>query len=365
MPWTTPSLREVRSLVRDHVRGTLPGADASVPNSELRVLSDGQGALCHLTLQYVDWLADQMLPDSSETVWLDRHGRIWLVNADGTIGRKIATLAQGQVAFTATVDRSLIPRATQLTSSIGIVYETLSDIRVSLTGPVIGDVRALDPGSLGNLEEGSALAIVNPLPGVSQGATVVALSGGTDDETDDQLRTRVLIRIQQPPMGGAKHDYEQWALAVPAVTRAWASPLEMGMGTVTIRFLMDDLRGNNDGWPNQNDIRTVQAYLDSKRPVAVKDFFIVAPIKQPIDFFISGLVPDTEEVRAQIETSVRELLFRVAAPAQTIFASWKSYAVMNAPNVESFKLVNNDDDVMRSPGHMAVLGSIHYVFAPT
>src|SRR5215470_8767132 len=99
MPWATPTLREVRELVRDNVRGSLPGADALVPNSVLRVMSDNQGALCHLTLQYLDWLALQLLPDTAETEWLDRHGQIWLVNADGTTGRKVATPAVGVANF--------------------------------------------------------------------------------------------------------------------------------------------------------------------------------------------------------------------------------------------------------------------------
>ena len=66
MPWQTPTLRDVRSLVRDHIRGSLPGADALIPNSVLRVLSDVQGALCHLVLQFIDWLALQLLPDTAE-----------------------------------------------------------------------------------------------------------------------------------------------------------------------------------------------------------------------------------------------------------------------------------------------------------
>ena len=55
--------------------------------------SINQGALCHLTLQYIDWLSLQLLPDTAETEWLDRHGQIWLVNADGTTGRKMASAA--------------------------------------------------------------------------------------------------------------------------------------------------------------------------------------------------------------------------------------------------------------------------------
>src|ERR1700751_3262506 len=120
MPWSTPTLRDVRSLVRDAVNASLPGADANVPNSVLRVLSDNQGALCHLTLQYIDWLSRQLLPDTAESVWLDRHGQIWLVNADGTKGRKLATLATGTAQFQGIVDGTVIPAFPQLQSGVGM-----------------------------------------------------------------------------------------------------------------------------------------------------------------------------------------------------------------------------------------------------
>src|SRR5262252_6805305 len=113
MPWATPTLKQVRSLVRDNIRGALPGADASVPNSVLRVISDAMGALCHLTLQFVEWLSLQLLPDSAEHEFLDRHADIWLKNADGTTGRKGATLAQGMVTFTGTAG-AVVPLSTQL-----------------------------------------------------------------------------------------------------------------------------------------------------------------------------------------------------------------------------------------------------------
>ena len=119
MPWSTPTLRDVRSLVRDAVNASLPGADANVPNSVLRVLSDNQGALCHLTLQYIDWLALQLLPDTAETEWLDRHGDILLVNADGPTGRKMAALASGTASFQGTIDGPVLPAHTQLPSAVG------------------------------------------------------------------------------------------------------------------------------------------------------------------------------------------------------------------------------------------------------
>ncbi|MCP3471433.1 baseplate J/gp47 family protein [Bradyrhizobium sp. CCGUVB1N3] len=370
MPWQTPSLRAVRELVRDAVNASLPGADANVPNSVLRVLSDNQGALCHLTLQYVDWLSLQLLPDTAETEWLDRHGQIWLVNADGSTGRKMATLAIGSAQFQGIIDGTVVPAGTQLQSAVELpvnfsspntvaTFETLEDITTSASVPVTGNIRAVDAGSFGNLPDGSGLSLNPTVPGVISTAFAYALTGGTDTETDDELRARILQRIRNPPMGGAQADYVSWALAVPGVTRAWAN-VEQGIGTMTVRFMMDDLRADNDGFPLPEDIATVGAYIDKMRPVTVKDCFVAAPIKYFLDLTIADLNPNTDECKAEIEAQLKDMLFRMAAPGQTIFSAWISAAIMKAPGVISLDLVTNNDFVMPNIGSMADLGTILY-----
>jgi uncharacterized phage protein gp47/JayE len=370
MPWSTPTLLTVRQLVRDAVRGSLPGSDANVPNSVLRVLSDNQGALCHLTLQYIDWLSLQLLPDTAETEWLDRHGQIWLVNADGTTGRKMATLATGTAQFQGLVDGTVIPMGTQLQSAAAmpinynspnnvVTFETLEDITTSASALVTGNIRAADAGSFGNLPDGSSLAISPSIPGVSSTAHAYGLTGGTDTETDDELRARILQRIRNPPMGGAQADYVSWALAVPGVTRAWAS-VEQGIGTMTVRFMMDDLRASNGGFPLPADVTAVATNINQMRPVTVKDCYVAAPIKQFIDITIESLNPNATECQAEIQTQLENMLFQMAAPGQTIYSAWVSAAIMQAPSVISFGLVTNTDYVMANIGSMAVLGSILY-----
>jgi uncharacterized phage protein gp47/JayE len=362
MPWETPTLAAVRGLVRDSVSAKLPGSDATVPNSVLRVVSDVQGGLCHLTLQYVDWLALQLLPDTAETEWLDRHAQIWLVNSDGTVGRKQPTPSQGSVTVTG-FSGVILPLAAELTSANGVNYETTQEITVGdVAAPVT--VRAIDYGSQGNQLPGAPLALVNPVAGVDAGATVVTLDGGADQETDAELRARVLKRIREPPMGGDATDYEQWALAVPGVTRAWCAPMEMGVGTVSVRFMMDDLRVDNGGFPLQTDIDTVSAYLATVRPVTVKECYVLAPLKQPIDFDIANLNPDTPAVRAAIEQAILDMLFAYATPGQTIYAAWKFAAVMSAAGVVSFDMTTVEDDIMPDNGHMGTLGDIYYSTVP-
>jgi uncharacterized phage protein gp47/JayE len=367
MPWVTPTLRQVRTLVRDDIVAAFSGA-VSIGNSVLRVMSDANAGLAHLVLRYIDWVARQMLPDTAETEWLDRHGDIWLVNADNSTGRKAATFAVGTATFTG-VASTVVPVGTLLEyAGTSVAYETTQQITLGALA-TSAPIRALDTGTIGNLDANTPLGLSSSIAGVDTTATVVSLSGGTDVESDDDLRSRVLFRIQQPPVGGDADDYVRWATNVAGVTRAWCSPLEMGMGTVTIRFMMDELRADYGGFPNADDVLTVETYLDQQRPVAVKDRFVVAPIPEPIDFSIANLTPDTVSVRSAIVTAVSDMLIDRAAPAHsingrrqpatTVYASWVSDAIMSVASVESFTLIM-DDHEMPHDGALAVMGTVVY-----
>jgi uncharacterized phage protein gp47/JayE len=357
MPWQTPSLRQVREMVRDDITSALSGA-VLVGNSVLRVMSDANAGLAHLTLRYIDWLSRQLLPDTAETEWLDRHGNIWLTNADHSTGRKVATVATGSINITGTPG-TIVPIATQLTSGVGINYETTEQVMIGSGATVPVDIRAIDPGADGNLDPGDIISVTTGISGLDGTATVVLLTGGTDTESDEDLRIRVLNRIRQPPMGGDANDYVQWTLAVAGVTRAWCAPLEMGIGTVTVRFMCDDLRATQGGFPTEADIAAVEAYLDSVRPVAVKDFFVEAPIPFDINFTLTDLEQDDAGIRAEIEASVRDMLMERAIPGQTIYRSWVDEAISSVHNVDHYDL-DFEDGVMPSAGHLAILGVVTY-----
>jgi uncharacterized phage protein gp47/JayE len=178
-------------------------------------------------------------------------------------------------------------------------------------------------------------------------------------ETDEELRTRVLLRIREPPMGGDKTDYVEWALRVPGVTRAWCYPLEMGMGTVSVRFMMDHLRADNGGFPTPDDVDAVRAYLDTVRPVAIKDFFVEAPIPNPINVHITWLDADNAATRAAITNSLLNEFFVRSMPGQTWYRAWTDEGIMGATGVNAYD-IGASDVAMPDTGHMAVLGDVTY-----
>jgi uncharacterized phage protein gp47/JayE len=354
MPWTTPTLRTVREMVRNDVTAALSGA-VLIANSVLRVMSDAMAGLAHLVLRYIDWLAKQLLPDTAETEWLDRHGNIWLVNADGTTGRKSATYASGIITATGLAGFD-VPAGTQL-AALGVNYETTADATIG-AGPTNIPARALTAGSIGNADTGVNVDFISPISGVDAQASIVEMTGGADTETDDQLRARILFRIRNPPMGGDISDYVQWALGVPGVTRAWAAP-EMGPGTMTVRFMMDDLRSSNRGLPTPDDCVQVQTYIDTVRPVTVKDFFVQAPIPLYYTITIKNLSQDTPDVRQRIQDSIEAMEFVKSKPGQTMYRTWVEEAIANAIGVDYFELTF-DTTVMPEAGYMPFIGTIYY-----
>ena len=356
MPWTTPTLKSTRMLVKNYVLSQL-GAKAMIPNSVLRIMSDAQAGLTHLTLLYLDWLAKQLMPDTAEQEWLDRHGVIWLTNADGSKGRKVATYSKGTVLFEGGPNID-IPIGTTMTGGNSVSYQTTTEGTTGADGSGTSIAVALTAGSIGNLPDGDALNITVAIPGIS-GATLFGdMGGGFDTETDDQLRERVLFRIQNPPMGGDLTDYVLWALACPGVTRAWAAQ-EIGPGTITVRFLMDTTYPDNYGLPQPADVTFVQNYIDLKRPVTVKDCFVMAPIMFFYDITISSLVNDTPTTRGNIEQSIADMEVKRSKPGETMHRSWVDEAISQAVGEVSHELTFETTE-MPAPAFMPTLGTVLY-----
>jgi uncharacterized phage protein gp47/JayE len=176
----------------------------------------------------------------------------------------------------------------------------------------------------------------------------------------------VLARIRQPPMGGDADDYVHWAMSIPSVTRAWAAPRELGMGTVTVRFMVDALRPETGGFPTAEDITVVTDYLNTVRPVAVRDFFVQAPVPEPINFGLT-LTNDSLALRDQVSASVSAMIDSKAAPAHavdgqlvagtTIMASWVAEAINRVTG--DFDLTMTDHPMPHN-GALATLGVITY-----
>jgi len=347
MPFARPSLTDLIARAAADIEAALPGADARLRRSNLAVIGRMHAGAVHGVYGYLDWLAQQLMVDTAETIFLDRYAGIW-----GVL-RVPASFAAGLVDVTGTTG-VVVPAGTQLQRSDGAGYTTTADATL-VAGAAEVPVVAVEAGAAGNADAATRMAFVAPVPGVATAALVKAggLTQGADREDDEALRGRVLARIQQPPMGGARSDYEAWALQVPGVTRAWVYPLENGPGTVVVRFVRD---GDAGLIPDAAEVTAVQEYIDDLRPVCAQ-VTVEAPTQAALNLTIQ-LTPNTSAVRAAVTAELADVLQREAMPGGTILLSHLREAISVAAGEVNNVLTSPTADIDHDPGEMPVLGTI-------
>lgn len=351
MPFARPSLTEIIDRVIADISNRITGVDSAVlRRSLLGILGRAEAGTAHLLYGYIDWVAKQVIPDTAEREFLERWAAIW------NIQRKPAEFATGPVTFTGSVG-SIITAGTIIQRQDGAQYRVLADVTFA-SGTATVSVQALIAGDNANQAAGARLTLLSPIAGVQANGTVAVggIVSGTDVETDDRLRERLLQRIQNPPQGGAEADYVMWGLEVPGVTRVWVYPMQMGPGTVTVLFTTDD---DPDGIiPGPAKVAEVQAHIDSVRPVTA-EVFVAAPIAEPINPSIA-IRPNTPVVQAAVIAELEDLIVRDAVPAGKILISRLREAVSIAAGEDNNAFISPTTDVTNATGHISTLGTVTF-----
>lgn len=352
MAFIRPTLTEIIDRVLADLSSRLLGVDGAVlRRSVLGILGRALAGASHEIHGRLDYLARQIFPDTAEKLYLERWASVWNVLP------KPAEYATGLVTFTG-VNGSVILAGTILQRQDGVLFETTVEVAIS-SGTVTTAVIAVDAGAAGNTDEDIALSLQQPVTGVQVTATVAAggLAAGSDAETDESLRARVLARIRKPPQGGAGYDYVAWALEVPGVTRAWVYPAEMGLGTVTVRFVRDL---DASLIPDTPEVTAVYDYIEYRRPVTA-ELFVVPPVAVAQNFNIQ-LSPDTTAIRAAVQAEVIDLIAREAEPGGTILISRLREAVSTAAGESDNVVVSPSANITRTTGQITVPGT--FTFGP-
>lgn len=349
MPFARPSLGDLITRIANDIAGRIPGTGARLRRALTTVLGRVLAGATHGLYGHQEWIARQVIMDTCDDPVLTRWASIFRVP------RKPANVSQGPIIVVG-ADQSVVPAQSLLQRADGWEYITQADVTV-VNGSASCAVTSASPGEDANAVAGTVLTFVVPLNGISATATVdtAGLTGGADLEDPTAWRGRLLDRIQTPPQGGADADYEAWALSVPGVTRAWVYPMELGPGTVTVRFVRDN---DADPIPTAAEATVVQDYIDSVRPVT-SEVYVVAPIASPVDFTIL-LNPNSPETQAAVQAELADLFRRESEPGGTLLFSHMNEAVAIAVGEVDHVISQPSANVVSPTGLMATLGTITF-----
>ena len=353
-----PSLQELQSQVFELTSSTLR-APGKPRFSVVKILSNALAAVTLSLYIYADNLARGLLPDSASRSVLSRWAAIFGVS------RKRSSKATGEVLIEGTrVTR--VPLGTLMQDEDGNRYQTTE---VQIIGQSIKPfkVESMKAGRDKNKAPGSILTLVNTLAGVNSRIEVsgTGLTGASSEETDEQLRVRLLDRIKNPPRGGSIRDYEAWALEVPGVTRAWAfSEYEDQSNAVGVTFTLDN---QEDIIPQEESdkFKQVESYLKERAPIGA-DLNLFVPIEFEVRPRVR-ITPDTPELRFEIEQELKDFFFRNAevgdgeTDAGTILISQLRETISSVEGEADNEILEPTENIEVVFGQLAVLVGVDFV----
>lgn len=348
MAFKRPSLPELMNRADQDILSRLPGSQAALAMRTTKAMSASMGGLVHGLYGYLQWLELQLFPETCDDENLHLHsagvprrgasyavGEAWFVGSNGSVVITGTALRDGDTEYVTTAEAVIA-----------------ADI-------AIAPVRAASVGAAGDRNPGVQLRLVSPVPGVSGQAAVGpdGIRGGADLETFSQWRDRIMLRRARVPRGGAAGDWEEWALQVAGVTRAWEDPLGMGPSSVVLRIMADDA---SDGpLPSEQLLDAVRAHIEKQRNVQAK-VYVVAP---DTDAFEPQLIvmPNTEEARSAAAQSLRDLVESEGVPGGTLLISRIRSAISLAPGVEDYDLQWPTANVAHGVGVLPIWGGVQWI----
>lgn len=340
MPFETPSLPVLIQRTQSDL------ASDSLRQSDAQVLARTLSGAAFGLYGYLDWIAEQILPDKADESTLERIAALRLNQP-----RKAAQAARGSVSFMAAVG-AVLDVDTLLQSSDGRSYKVTA-ARTTSAGLNSTTIQAVDGGALGNADAGLELTAVQPVQGIGNAFTVLApgLSGGVARESLESLRSRVIRSYRIIPHGGSADDYETWALECPGITRAWCRRNYLGPGTVGLFVMRDD---DTDPMPTVELLAEVKQYIEPRRPVTA-EVYVLAPTRKSVVYSIR-LNPDTSAVRAAVEAQLRDLHAREAALGETLLLTHIAESISGAAGEWDHQLVAPVADVAAEPNELLTYG---------
>jgi uncharacterized phage protein gp47/JayE len=343
----TPTLPDVIERVSADVDSNLTGAASRQRHRETRALAVSEAGAAYLLHLIARDLANEGLPDLASEAGVLRWATIF------GIARTAAVKATGTDALRFTgVDTTVVPIGTVVTRPDGVELIT-TELGTIAGGQIDVDAEAVVAGDDGNTAVNVVCSLANPIVDIDSEVTVVvALTGGTDQETIEALRGRVLDRLQQPPQGGSNADYIAWTkIAVPTTRSVWVGANEPEQGEVTIRFIVEPADGDPaNALPSGAQIQAVQDYIGGTAGNNYEDAAAPVPTigaridvrtitAQSITLEITNLTPGGSQMETDVVSALKAMaLQRGRADGVTLELSQFYEAVASAPGEVSHEI---------------------------
>ena len=344
---------EELKAIYERMRAAFAAETGYTPNDgcDIMVRLYALAAEVQALLAQADWVLDQSFPQTAQGEYLDRHAQM------RGIARRAAERAEGVLRFSAPA-----PAAADFEIAAGSTAMTAAGVRFETTEPatlkkgessVDVPARAAEAGADGNAIAG-AVRMMSVYPvGVTQCVNPEAFAGGSNEESDEKLRERVLESFKRLPNGANAAFYEMEAMRVPGVAAARAVGRGRGIGTVDVYVT------SQSGTPEDEVLEQIEQSLQKKREIAV-DVKVKAPEKKTVDVRAELTAKQgwtTQEAAEAVEAAL-EAYFTGERLGENVYTAKLCAILYGTEGVENCHLLKPDADVTVGATELPVLGTV-------
>lgn len=269
--------------------------------------------------------------------------------------RKQATYADGNVTVTGT-DGAVVPVGT-LVARGRVLYETTTEMTVS-AGSAVVPIRAKYPGESGN----APAETVNYFPVMPENLLSVInltpISGGTDEETDNDFRERYIYFLNHPVTSGNVYEFEQWALEVDGVGAAKCYGIWNGPGTVKVVIATSAMEPASDEL-----VAAVAAHIEQQRLIG-PEVTVVSAESVSVNVSAKLIVDGSFSLSAAKDAFTEELtayIKNVGFSGGLIPYTMVGSILQSLPGVSyytNYTLNGKTENISVNEGQIAVIGTI-------
>ena len=345
-------MEELRAIY-ERMRAAFAEETGFVPNDgcDMMVRLYALAAEVQSLLAQADWVLDQSFPQTAQGQYLDYHAET------RALARLAAARATGVLRFSApsaaVTDYEIEAGSAAMTTG-GVRFETTEKAMLR-KGETSVDVpaRAVEAGANGNAIAGAVHVMAVYPVGITRCENPEAFSGGSDEESDEKLRERVLESYRRLPNGANAAFYEQEALRFPNVAAAKAVGRARGIGTVDVYV------STHGGAPEEELLGEISAALQKKREIAV-DVAVKVPTEKSIDV-AAELEAEQGWTMREITDAAQEALqayFTGERLGEPVYRAKLASILYGVPGVKNYHLLAPAADVPAGATELPVLGTV-------
>ena len=273
------------------------------------------------------------------------------------IDRKIGTSAVGEVTFEG-ADGTSISNGTVIYHN-DLYYVVLNDADIS-NGKADLIVEAYEMGKKYNVIRNTEFALKENIQGVTRVYAKEDFKGGTDTETDEELRDRYFDTIKKSYTSGNVAHYEAWTTEVSGVGLCKVYPLKNGNGTVEVVITDSNMLG-----ASSELIESVKANIEEKRPIGA-NVSVVSATEKAINITANITLASgysVEEVKSEFTNKATEYLKDISFKSSYVSNARLGNLLLDTNGVfdyTEFKINNLSTNIALSDIEVPKLGTVEF-----